>query len=601
MNRLCSAIALALALATGWAAGTRAEPAAEPLLVPTDALPTPEAAAGANPAARIEAAALAFRARGYRELPAMAQGVLALAPADVAAAERALALAPGTPSVAFEVGRRLGRPAEIARSLWLLPTTLPGVVWLATWAGAALGAGWLLATAVLAALAFARAATLLGHAGGHWISGREAPAWPALLVLLALLGGLAAVGVGPLLWLAVAGALAIAALPRREAATLATALALCGALLGPGLAYWTRVATFSVRAPARLAAWRLERGQPLPGDLDAIATASAADPADGVLRLALATSAKRAGDFAGVERALAGFEPTDPVLRARVASFAGTLALARGDAPGAIEAFERARRDDATAAAIYNLSQAHGRALDLAEQSSLFELAREIDPELVHEHGTSRDASIHVYLAENPLSLRTHLAGVWLPSTQARRVERMLRRAALGAGLPDPIWLALPSLALLALLLPRPAARRCGRCLRLWCDRCGGESGGVTCLRCTRLFVPAASVDARVRREQIERDRSRQRWLGRGLALGALVVPGAAHGFEGRLPRATAILLPTALGIGAWLCAPLAPVPPEVGALGVALPACVALALAGPVWVGSTLAALSRLALGKRA
>jgi hypothetical protein len=600
VNRLCRASALALALAT-WGSGVRAEPSAEPLAVPRGPLPTPESLVGAEPAARIDAAARELRARSYRELPVLARGVLALSPGDPAAAERALALAPGTPAIAFEAGRRLGRPIEIARSLVLLGTTLPGVVWLATWGGAALCAGWLLVVAALVALAFARASTLLGHAGGHWLSGREPAAWPALLLLLALLGGLALAGVGPLLWLATAGALAIAALPRREGATVAVALALAGALAGPGLAYWTRVATFPSRDPARMAAWRLERAQPLAGDEELVARAAAARPDDGVLRLAGATAAKRAGDLAGVEAALAGFEPKDPVLRARVASFTGVLALARGNTAVAIAAFERAREDEPSAPVIYNLSQAHGRALNLAEQASLFALARGLDAELVHEHGTARDASIHSYLAEHPLPLRAHLAGAFAGSREATRAERALRAAALGARLPDGGWLALPALALLALLLPRSPVRRCGRCLRLLCERCNDEPSGQTCLRCARLFVPAGGVDARVRREQIERDRARQRWVGRGLALGALVVPGAAHGFEGRLSRALAALAPTALGIAAWLSAPVAPVPPEVGALALALPTAVALALAGPVWLGCALAALQRLALGKRA
>ncbi len=600
VDRLFVAVALALGLATHGIASA-AEPAAEPLAVPRDALPTPESLAGEDAAGRIDAAARVLRARSYRELPVLARGMLALSDVDPVAAERALALAPGTPAIAFEVGRRLGRPTQVARSLWLLGTTLPGVVWLVTWGGVTLCIGWLFVSVALVALAFARASTLLGHAGGHWLSGREPAAWPALLLCLALLGGLALLGVGPLLWLAAAGALVIAALPRREAATVATALLVAGALCGPGLTLWMRVATFPAREPGRLAAWRLERGQPLPGDLERIAGAAAQHPDDGVLRLALATAAKRAGDLDAVERALAGFEPSDPVLRSRVATFAGTLALARGDVAVAIAAFERARQDEASAAVIYNLSQAHGRALNLSEQASLFATARALDPELVQEHGLARDASIHRYLAEQPLPLRTHLAGAWAPSREATRAERALRHAALGATLPDASWLALPVLALLALLLPRSAVRRCGRCLRLVCERCNDEPSSTTCLRCARLFVPTAVLDARVRREQIDRDRARQRWIGRGLALGSLVLPGAAHGFEGRLPRATAILLPTALGLGAWLAAPLVPTPSEVGALATALPAGVAVVLAGPVWLGSTLLALQRLVLGRRA
>ncbi len=592
--------ALVLALAIG-ASGARAETVAEPLVVPREPLPTADSLAGEDAAARIEVAARAFRARGYRELPILAHALLALPAGDPARAERALALAPGTPAVAFEVGRRLGRPMDVARSLGLLLTTLPGVVWLATWGGAALGVGALLVAAALVALAFARAVSLLGHASGHWLSGREPEAWPGALLAASLLGALVLAGAGPLLWLAVAGSLALGALPRREGVVVAAALCLAGAVAGPGTDYWARIATFPSREPERLAAWRVERAQPLSGDEEAVALAARAHPDDGVLRLALATSAKRAGDLPGVEAALDGFAPSEPAFRARVASFAGTLALARGDAPAAIAAFERARRDEPSAPVIYNLSQSHGRALNLAEQESLFALARGLDAELVREHGTSRDASLHAYLAEHPLPLRAHLAGAIAGSREAERIARALRRAALGEALPDASWLALPALALLALALPRCPARRCPRCLRVLCERCSEDPGGVTCLRCARLFLPAGSVDARVRREQIDLDRTRQRWVGRALALGALLLPGAAHGFEGRLARALAVLAPIALGLAAWLCAPLAPTPPEVGAIAQLLPAGVALAIAGPVWLGCAAAALRQLASGRRA
>jgi hypothetical protein len=228
---------------------------ADPLEVPTGAEPV-LADRLDSPERRIEAAIAGFRERGYQELPVLAAA--ALQSQGSAAEERALEAAPSIPAVRYEVGRRSSNPVEVARAIGSTLGNLPSLVWLASWVGAALGLGLLACTAGLVALGLARSIGLHGHWVGHLAWDRDPPAWPGGLILASLLVLLPLLGVGPMLLVALAGALAAFRLTRREGLWIGSALLVSGLLLGPALPLWARLATLRAHDPAVLSAWRIE-------------------------------------------------------------------------------------------------------------------------------------------------------------------------------------------------------------------------------------------------------------------------------------------------------------------------------------------------------
>lgn len=580
-------------LTAGAASGARQ---AAPLEVPTGPAPLPESRPGLTPDARIEEAARAFQAHGYRELPVLAWSLLAASRAggDDSLAERALELAPGSPAVAFEAGWQLKRPLPLLRGLALLPASFPGLAWLLSWGGAGLGIAALVGCAIVAAACFVRTVGLHGHALGHLVAPRDPPVWPGVLLLVAAASTLPLLGVGPGLILAGVGLLATVRLPAREAGWLFALLLLAGLVVGPGLDYWARLAALPAGERPLLPAWRLEHGQPLPGDREAVAAALSRGPDDPLLRLALATSWKRQGRLDRVSALVGGFPESSPrPLAARAANLEGIVQLARAEVQESIQTFDRARALEESAAVLFNLSQAHGRALHLGDQTSLFGAARSLDPDLVSRYTGYEGANVHTYLIETPVPALVYLRNGLLPSPEATQLARGIRQAVLGPRLPATTWLVLPAAGLLGLLLRLRGLNSCARCLRVVCARCVPEEvQGGTCVRCARLFMPAEETDARVRSRQVARDRARQRWLRRGLSLLGAVLPGTGRLLEGRVATGTLSALLPALGVGAWLAAGQVAVPPDVGELGIAFPLALATLAVLPAYAWAWLAAL---------
>jgi hypothetical protein len=545
---------------------------ADPLEVPTGAEPV-LADRLDSPERRIEAAIAGFRERGYQELPVLAAA--ALQSQGSAAEERALEAAPSIPAVRYEVGRRSSNPVEVARAIGSTLGNLPSLVWLASWVGAALGLGLLACTAGLVALGLARSIGLHGHWVGHLAWDRDPPAWPGGLILASLLVLLPLLGVGPMLLVALAGALAAFRLTRREGLWIGSALLVSGLLLGPALPLWARLATLRAHDPAVLAAWRIERQQPLPGDLARLERALETHPQHGPARLATAVASLRAGEIDRVEPILAELpEGLRPELAAHAGNLHGTVLLARGEVRDATLAFEAAAAAHETAGVLYNLSQAHGRGLRLSDQGRVFGAARELDPDLVTRYTGNESANVHHALIETPLPMRDYLTWALAPSPESAVLTRDLRERALGRVVPDRAWIGVALLGVVALFLRNGHIRRCTRCFRALCDRCSTVPSKKErqCARCASLFSQSASTDARLRREQLDRDRRRTRSTARGLAALGLLLPGAGRIFEGRTAGGAIALLLAASGGAALLTHGQHAVPPEVGGLAEILP-----------------------------
>ncbi|MGH9886248.1 MAG: hypothetical protein ACREBE_12010, partial [bacterium] len=525
---------------------------ADPLQVPSGPLPEPELAATQSSSERVLAAAAVLRDRGYEDLPVLAWALLdtARAQQQTELVERAIELAPSSPGVRFEAGRITGQPLEFLASVGALSRDLPGLLWLSALAGSALLGGLVLLALGVCVAAALRGLPLHGHALGHRMTGQDPPAWPGTLLCVGLLCALPLFGVGPIGWLAAAGALGALRLPRGQAAGVALALIALGAALGPGLDRAAPALVAVGRESVLVGAWRIDRGQALPGDLARLERASARYPADPVFRLVLAVDQKRHGELERADRMLGdALTSDDSGVRSAALNLHGILTRAEGALDTASPAFERARGADESAPIMFNLSQAYGRALRLSEQEAAFEVASSLDQELVSRYLSANGANVHTVLIQAPIPLSVYLVRALTPSAESTALAREVRQHLLGPIARDRTWLALPILGALAFLLRRKTVTRCSRCERPLCARCSHQAMKTgTCKRCVRLFVKHELTDPRLRKLQLDLDRRRQRRSQLQLAAASLFAPGFADLLDGRFARGMLALF--ALGTG---------------------------------------------------
>ncbi len=511
----------------------------EPLEVPRGPGPAPEAHAELPAAERIERAVQALEARGYAEQPLMARALLEVAAEErrPELVERALELAPSAPGLHVQVALEHGRPGALLGGVLALVRNLPALSWSIAMLWAALGVGVLLASALLAALVLIRTLSLHGHAVGHLLRTGAAATGPAALAVLALLACVPLFGLGPGVQVALCGALATLGAARGLASTMIGFLVASSLLLGPGLEYGARIATALNATSPLLAAWRLDFSEPLPGDEIKLEQALARAPDDAFYALCLANALKHRGETERAEKLLAAAPSSDDVVvEARTANLLGIVRLARGDASGAISQFERARTYGETATVFYNLSQVYARRVELMRREELYTEARNRDAELVSQYAALDSANVHSYVIQEPLPLTLYVRRMLAPTSEASVLARSLRRLWLGNALPGWAWVLLPIVGLAGLPFRRSGLARCRRCDRAVCRRCSPVAGpGPTCPRCEGLFGTRAKTDARLRRQEQERDRLRQLWMRRLRALAGLALPGLGALLEERM------------------------------------------------------------------
>lgn len=578
---------------------------ADPLDVPAGAQPEPENAASLPASDRVREAAAVLRERGHSELPVLAWALLDAARLQDQdeLAEFAIELAPSSPGVRFEAARITGDPLEVAAAFAALARDLPGLLWLISLAGTALLGGLLVLVLGVCLVAALRGLPLHAHALGHRMTSQEPPVWPGILLCVASVCALPLLGVGVVGIAAAAGALGGLRLPRGQTLRLALALVALGATLGLGLDRVAPALVASGRESDLIAAWRIDRGEALPGDLESVQRASARDPGDTLFRFALATDWKRRGDLEHLLEALG--EPSssaEPALRSAAFNLRGIARLADGDLAEAIPAFERARSADESASVMFNLSQAYGRALLLSEQEAAFSAASALDSKLVNRYLAASGASVHSVLIQTPLSLAIYLARTLEPSAESKALARDLRERMLGPLEPDHLWLALPIVGALAFVFRRSSVTRCSRCKRPLCSECSREAMlAGTCARCVRLFANRETTDPRMRKQQLDLDRRRERHAQIRLAASTLIVPGCADLLEGRWLRGMATLFALGLGLGMLRAPLLLPLPWELGTFGVVAPYALGALLVAPLYLLGLAQAAGRLSGLRRA
>ena len=205
--------------------------------------------------------------------------------------------------------------------------------------------------------------------------------------------------------------------------------------------------------------------------------------------------------------------------------------------------------------------------------------------------------NVHRYMLDDPIPLGVYLAEAAQPGPEARLLATHLRQRALGPSIPAWGWLLLPALAVLGRVVRIGDSRTCPRCLRGICTRCSPKAvKGPICLRCQRLSVVDESVDPRVLRRELARDRWRQRLLGHGLALLGVSVPGSADVLEGRTGVGSLLLTSALAGLALLLAKPLFPTPIDLGSLSSLFVFTGASILIGGAYAASWVGVLSRRA-----
>lgn len=381
-------------------------------------------------------------------------------------AEAAVLLAPDLPAAHAALARArlasgsFGAAASSAiDAIAALPRSLDGWLWLGATGGVlalfALAGG---ALVYLGARGFASAS----HAA-HDLGDRLEPSMPdfsrvALVAALVLLP--AALGEG------VAGA-ALALLvfgwwqsTRAQRIELACAALLFVAAIHPVAKFaGARLAAIGAD-PIVAAAVAAEGGALDPVDAARLARA-ASDPASGLATesddplamFALAQWARRSGDLAEADARLAALltrNSEDPVVLASAAS----VKIALGVPKEAVGFYRRAIASEPTALLWFNLSQAHGRAIEVEQHARALAAAQSIDPDAVSELTAHLARSRGASVAEMPMPsrrlrdrlvtsdasaaadrLRTPLAPGWLGRSSWLAALAFATAAALGAAL----------------------------------------------------------------------------------------------------------------------------------------------------------------------
>jgi tetratricopeptide (TPR) repeat protein len=478
----------------------------------------------------------------------------------------AVLLAPGLPlahaalaRAEWERGARGAALAAAGHALRALPAHLDGWLWLGV-------AGSLLAVFALAGGSFlfllARGiatARFAAHDAGDALEPSMPPFARAALVAALVLAP-AALGeglAGAALGLFALGLLA----PAREQRVALVAAAACFvAALHPGIDLaGARVAAVGSDAVA-LASWSAERGFLDPIDAERLARASTPrgdGPGPDPLALqAAAQWAQRSGDLAAADAtyaALLARVESDPV----VLNNAANVKLALGATPAAIELYRRAIEVEPSALLWFNLSQAHGAAIDVEQHDRALAAAQSLDPVTVSELTTRLAGANAAYAAELPLP-QGHVRERLLLGDAAAASAELRQRIApgwLGAS-PWIAGIAFAAAAALGLALGRrlEASSACLDCGTHLCRRCGTTPrGDGRCDACQkRRFQRHAGAWDGAGRPRSLADRALRAirllapglvgWSGRRCALGlpaaiaASALLGLALGFGSALP-----------------------------------------------------------------
>jgi tetratricopeptide (TPR) repeat protein len=304
------------------------------------------------------------------------------------------------------------------------------------------------------------------------------------------------------------------------------------------------------------------------------APAAATADGDPLALYSLAQWTKRSGDLPAADARFTTLLEADAVDPSVLAS-AASAKIGLGDPKAAVELYRRAIAVESSALLWFNLSQAHGRAIDVEQHDRALAAAQSLDPDAVRELTARLASSRGGFVADLPLSrkrLRARLAGA-----DADAAAAQLRAPFAPGVLGRSFWiaaLAFSAASVCGIALQRRvgSSTRCLDCGTRLCLRCGtaresshAGAGAARCEDCRRRRIEAragAAWDARAGASPALAVRLRNAfgWLLPGLAGRSARRPGVG------LVAAIAASMALAFSLGS---AAVVPDPATVGAAGV--------------------------------
>jgi hypothetical protein len=480
-------------------------------------------------------------ALGMRDLEAPAHALLLddAAGTPLERAQAAVRLAPGLPAARFALARILleeehalhAAAIEAAAGVRVLGRHFEAWRWLRANALLALGR-----TCAVAGIAFLLLAGTASLPGALAALGARVAAWPessrlatvgAVLLLPAAAGeGLFGVALG-----FGAAALAWGTLASRAAVAAAAALVFAG--LFP-LADRAGGAVAALRGGSVAeAVFATEHGLPTPAELTRLERAEGA-----LAAAALAARERREGRL---EAALARYQALLPDADARIAHNAANVELVLGRYDAAIALHESASRELRSPVALFNLSQAYGRDVDLERQDLALAEAQAVGAPAVADLTELLGGAQGAVAVDLPPDSASLLGAAEDPDAAAHLAAAQRRRFAPGALGRTP-GAALAGLAACAALglVAGAASRRASR------------AGGGDFYAGVARVLQGGGGDARGRAHRLAELRARrERWARVRLAL-SFVVPGAAGVLGGRPLLGLVALVATSGAAALW-------------------------------------------------
>jgi tetratricopeptide (TPR) repeat protein len=272
-------------------------------------------------------------------------------------------------------------------------------------------------------------------------------------------------------------------------------------------------------------------------DVARLKTAKNRDPL--ALR-ALAQGAQSHGNFGEADayyQVLLKEQPRDSV----ISNNAAGVRLELGHMQAALDLYADSIAKKETALALFNLSQAYGRAFQVEDLSRTLARAQQLDGETVARlaqlHGTEAEGFVVAlplgldYLRRRVLSsgggepIAAELRSFFAPGVLGTTVEW----AALAFGLAALVGSLAGWRYKASSLCPRCGTRICPRC-----DNEEQETSRETCTDCVRLFRQTENTDRVLRIERINALRKREQRLDKATWIASIFIPGAAGALAGK-------------------------------------------------------------------
>ncbi|NQZ97385.1 MAG: hypothetical protein HRU01_12820 [Myxococcales bacterium] len=497
---------------------------------------------------------------GVWNLDAAARAVIsgAVAGVPIERARAALRLAPDLPLAHMALARAQWLHGEspisalrtAGAAILSIPRHPEAAIWFAGNAlyllAMALMAAGLLVIGVAAILAAPHAAHDLGDLLSHRMPRFARAAFLSSLILIPLAFGEGVLGLA-------AACLALGCVYGSLGGRLALALAAAGLVGG---AY--PVAQFAGQVLTglsndRVASAVISTGQGFAHPVDGVRLEAAAET-DALARMALAQRAQRNGELGSADahyQSLLPIRRHDPTL----VNNAANVRLALGHMESALDLYRESTEIFESPVALYNLSQAHGRAFQVEDLSRTLARAQSLDGVVVAELTQLQGTEAEGFVVALPVGSR-ELWNRVVGAGDGRRIAAELRSWLAPGRLGDELFVAAGTFAAVVLLGALlggwiEASKSCIRCGERMCPRCDDEvEAAEICSGCIVLFQQNEKTDRAMRIERINDLRRREQRVDKMVFTVALLVPGAAgflvdrplRGFVGALAFATALV-----------------------------------------------------------